>query len=153
MTADSQSPAGDRRPDGKAAAGAAAPGIFDGAGDLVHELRGVAHDYLTLAALETKRAGQSLVIMIAAGVMMAILLVSGWLGLVAAAVFGLVAAGMPPGFAILLAVAANVLVAVALYFVIRYKRRYLAYPATLRNLKPRGGTTHADGRRYAEGVH
>ncbi|HEX7030211.1 MAG TPA: phage holin family protein [Gammaproteobacteria bacterium] len=125
------------------------PGIFDGASDLVHELRGVAHDYLTLAALETKRAGLSLVVMIAAGVMMAILLVSAWLGIVAAGVVGMIAAGMAAWAALLIAVVANIVVAAALYGLIRYKRRYLAYPATLRNLAPR----RAAETPQAEGLH
>lgn len=129
------------------APGNAGPGIGQEAGELLRELQGVAHDYFTLAALETKRAGQSLVIMLAAGVMMAILAVSAWLGLVTAGVFGLVAAGLAAGWAILLAVLANVALAGALYLLIRYKRRYLAFPATLRNLRPAQG---AHGR---QGVH
>ena len=114
----------------------AEPGIFEGAGSLLREMRGIAHDYMALVALETKRAGQSLMIMMAAAVMMAILLVSAWLGLVAAAVFGMMAAGMAPGWAMLVAVAANLLVAAGLYFLIRHKRQDLAFPATIRNLRP-----------------
>lgn len=115
---------------------ATGPGLMEGAGSLLRELQGVAHDYIVLAALETKRAGMSLVIMLAAGVMMAILLVSAWLGLVTAGVFGLMAAGLAAGFAILVAVLANLLLAAALYLVIRYKRHDLAFPATVRNLRP-----------------
>lgn len=114
------------------------PGLMEGAGSLLRELKDVAHDYVVLAALETKRAGLSLVIMLAASVMMAILLVSAWLGLVAAGVFGLMAAGLAPGFALLIAVLANLLLAVGLYLVIRYKRHDLAFPATVRNLRPSG---------------
>jgi len=115
---------------------ATGPGFFEGAGGLLREFQGVAHDYVVLAALETKRAGQSLVIMLAAGVMMAILLVSAWLGLVTAGVFGMIAAGVAPWLAILIAVVANLALSAALYGVIHYKRRYLAFPATLRNLRP-----------------
>lgn len=122
------------------------PGLMEGAGSLIRELQGVAHDYIVLAALETKRAGLSLVIMLAAGVMMAILLVSAWLGLVAAGVFGLMAAGLAPGWAILIAVVANLLLAVALYLVIRHKRHDLAFPATVRNLRPARAEQH-------EGLH
>lgn len=112
------------------------PGILEGAGSLLREMRGIAHDYMSLVALETKRAGQSLMIMMAAAVMIAILLVSAWLGLVAAGVFGMTAAGMAPGWAILVAVIANLLVAAGLYFLIRHKRQDLAFPATIRNLRP-----------------
>ena len=43
---------------------------------LWHELRAMVHEQLTLVALETRLAGTSLVNMIAAGVMVAILLIS-----------------------------------------------------------------------------
>lgn len=112
------------------------PGLMEGAGELIKALRGVAHDYVVLAGLETKRAGQSLVMMLAAGVMMAILAVSAWLGLVVAGVFALIAAGLAPSLAVLVAVLANLLFAGGLYLLIRYKRRYLAFPAMTRNLQP-----------------
>jgi hypothetical protein len=51
-------------------------GLLEDVKSLWNELTGLAHDTLHLAALETKLAGQSLVTMIAAGVMIAILL--GW---------------------------------------------------------------------------
>lgn len=122
------------RPEGGAPA--TGPGLLEGAGGLLREFQGVAHDYAVLAALETKRAGMSLVIMLAAGVMMAILLISAWLGLVTAGVFGMIAAGMAAWLAILVAVVANLALAAGLYAVIHFKRRYLAFPATLRNLRP-----------------
>ncbi len=129
---------------------ATGPGLLEGAGSLLREMQGMAHDYVVLAALETKRAGQSLIIMIAAGVMMAILLVSAWLGLVAAGVFGMIAANLSPALAILVAVLANLAVAAGLYFLIRYKRRDLAFPATIRSLRPaRADETDLQGK----GVH
>lgn len=132
------------QPDGNTAGA----GLFEGANALLNELRGVAYDYLLLIGLETKRAGQSLIVMIAAGVMMAILVVSAWLGLVAAAVAAMIGAGVAPWLALTLAVVANLVVAAALYALIHFKRRYLAFPATMRNLKPRAPA--ANGRR---GVH
>ena len=103
---------------------------------LWHELRGLAHDQLTLATLETKLAGKSLVTMIAAGVMVAVLLVSAWLGLMGAAVLGLVSIGVMASTAMLLAVAANLVFALILYGVIRRHSRHLQFPATLRSLRP-----------------
>ena len=58
------------------------------------ELRGLAHDHLQLAALETQRAGESLVTMITAGMIVAGLLLSAWLGLVGAAVLALTGSGV-----------------------------------------------------------
>ena len=111
-------------------------GILEDAQSLWHELRGLTHDRFRLATLETQRAGQSLVAMIVAGVMVAGLLSSAWLGLMAAAVLELVKNGIVASSAILLAVVFNLLLALILFGVIRRKSRYLRFPATLRSLQP-----------------
>ena len=49
-------------------------GMLEDAQSLWHELRGLAHDRFRLAALETRQAGESLVAMVAAGVMVGVLL-------------------------------------------------------------------------------
>lgn len=127
-------------PKGEPAATGIAPpgdaGLLDEAKSFWHELRGLAHDQLTLAALETKLAGKSLVTMIAAGLMVAVLLVSAWLGLVAAAVLWLISMGVVASIAMLLAVAANLGMAWVLYQVIRRQSHHLQFPATLRSLRP-----------------
>ncbi len=110
--------------------------VLDDAQSLWHELRGLTHDRFRLAALETQRAGKSLVTMIVAGVMVAGLLSSAWLGLMAVAVLELVKNGIVVSSAILLAVAFNFLLALILFVVIRRKSRYLRFPATLRSLQP-----------------
>jgi hypothetical protein len=105
--------------------------VLEDAQSLWHELRWLTHDRFWLAALETRRAGESLVSMITAGVMVAFLLSSAWLGLMAAAVLGLIANGVMASSAILLAVAFNLLLALILCLVMRRKSRYLQFPATL----------------------
>ncbi|MGR8997468.1 MAG: phage holin family protein [Gammaproteobacteria bacterium] len=107
---------------------------------LCQELRGLSHDRFRLAALEARRAGESLVAMIVAGVIIGILLSSAWLGLMAAAVLELIEHGVRTNSAIVLAVAFNLLLALILYGVIRRKSRYLQFPATLSSLqtKPNG---------------
>ncbi len=110
--------------------------LLDDAQSLWHELRGLSHDHFRLAALETRRAGESLVVMIMAAVMVAVFLNGAWLGLVAAAVLGLVEHGIVASSAILLAVAFNLLLALILCVVIRRKSRYLQFPAILRSLQP-----------------
>ena len=110
--------------------------MLEDAQSLWHELRGLINDRFRLAALETQRAGKSLVDMIVAGIMVAVLLISAWLGLLIAAVLGLVAHGMVASSAILLAVAFNLLLTLILFGVIRRKSRYLQFPATLRSLQP-----------------
>lgn len=109
--------------------------VLEDAQSLLHELGGLTHDRLLLAALETRRAGESLVSMIIAGVMVAFLLSSAWLGLMTAAVLGLIDKGVVASSAILLAVAFNLLLALILCRVMRRKSRYLQFPATLRSLQ------------------
>ena len=111
-------------------------GVLEDAQSLWHELRELTHDRFRLAALETQRAGKSLVDMIVAGIMVAVLLINAWLGLLTAAVLRLVAHGMVASSAILLAVAFNLLLTLLLFGVIRRKSRHLQFPATLRSLQP-----------------
>lgn len=112
-------------------------GLPQEAQGLWHELRGLAHDHLQLAALETQRAGESLVTMITAGMMVAGLLLSAWLGLVGAAVLVLTSRGvMASDSALLLAVAVNLLVALVLCGVIRRRSHHLRFPANTRSLRP-----------------
>jgi uncharacterized membrane protein YhiD involved in acid resistance len=80
--------------------------------------------------------------MIGAGVMVAILLVSAWLGLTGAAVLWLVSIGVMASIAMLLAVAANLVFALILYDVIRRQSRHLQFPATLRSLRPVRSSLH-----------
>mgnify|MGYP001159284014 CR=1 FL=1 len=101
------------------------------------ELRGLAHDHLQLAALETQRAGESLVTMIAAGMIVAGLLLSAWLGLVGAAVLALTGSElMDRDSALLLAVAVNLLAALILCGVIRRQSHHLRFPANTRGPQP-----------------
>ena len=111
-------------------------GLLEEVKSLWHQLCVLAHDRLTLAALETRLAGKSLVTMIAAGVMIAGLLVSAWMGLMGVVVLWLLSIGVMASIALLLAVAANLVFAMILYAVIRLKSRYLQFPATIRSLRP-----------------
>lgn len=111
-------------------------GVLEDAQSLWLELRELFHAHFRLAALETRRAGESLVAMVVAGVMVAVLLNGVWLGLVAAAVLELVENGVATSSAILLAVAFNLLAALILLGLIRRKSRYLKFPAIQRSLRP-----------------
>jgi uncharacterized membrane protein YqjE len=119
-------------------------GVLEDAQSLWHELLGLTHDRFRLAALETRRVGESLVVMIAAGMMVAALLGCAWLGLVAAAVLWLIENGVLASSSILLAVAFNLLLALLLCGVIRRKSRYLQFPATLHSLQPPASTSRRD---------
>lgn len=111
-------------------------GVLAEAQLLWDELRGLGVDRIRLAALETQRAGDSLVSMLISGVMIAVLLLSAWLGLLAAAVLALIENGFAPSSVILLTVAANLLLTLMLFGAIRRKSRFLQFPSTLRSLQP-----------------
>ncbi|MGZ5009085.1 MAG: phage holin family protein [Methylobacter sp.] len=110
-------------------------GILDNAQALWRELYGFSYDCFHLVALEARRAGQNLVSMVIAGVMVAILLIGAWLGLIAAAVLWLIEHGVVASSAILLTVAATLLFTLILMAVIHRKSRYLQFPATVHSLQ------------------
>lgn len=115
--------------------------VLEDVWSLWHELRGLGHDHFLLAALETRRAGESLVTMLVAGIMLAVLISAAWLGLLAAAVLGLIENGMVASRAILLAVVFNLLLVLIVYGVIRRKSYYLQFPAILASLQPKQRNT------------
>ena len=115
--------------------GEAGGGLMGDVRTLWHQLLGLAHDHLQLAVLETRLAGQSLVAMVAAGVMVALLVVSAWIGLLAAVVVSLVSTGLSVSAAILLGAGANLLVALLLCAFIRRMSRHLLWTASLRSLR------------------
>lgn len=122
------------------------PGVLQEAQLLWHELRAMAHDQLTLAALEARLAGESLVHMLIAGVVIAVLLISAWLGLMAAGIVWLVSLGVLAPAAILGAVLAHLIVAAILYAWLRKQSRHLQFPSTLRSLRPLPIKTHTEAK-------
>lgn len=115
--------------------------VLEEAWALWQQLRGLGHDHFLLAALEIRRAGESLIVMLMAGIMLAVLLISVWLGLLAAAVLKLIEHGVQASTAILLAVAFNLLLVLIVWGVIRRKSCYLQFPATLGSLQPKSRNT------------
>ncbi len=111
--------------------------VADNIQSLWHELRELNFLHLRLAALEVQQAGNSLVVMIIAGVMIAILLSAAWLGFLAAVLLVLSRYEiLTDNIALVsLAVALNLLLVLILARVIRSKSYYLRLPATLRSLK------------------
>ena len=104
---------------------------------LWQELRGLAHDRLELAALETQRAGESLVAMVVAGMLVAGLVLSAWLGVLGAAMLALISLGiMATGSALLLAVSLNLVIALMLWRHIGRLSHDLRFPANGRSLEP-----------------
>lgn len=111
-------------------------GPLDDAIVLAHELRGLLHDQLQLVACEARLAVHCLTTMVAAAVVIGVLLVTAWLGVMAAAALSLISLNFAPATSVLLLAALNLLVAL---FACRFLRRHslsLGFPATLRSLTP-----------------
>ena len=141
MDAANAADSGPERPsvaaDGAASAESVSAGLIDNASALWVDLKGLAHDHLELAALETRRAGESLVSIVAYGVVVGVLGVSAWLGLAAALVLWLIDRGVPASGALILAVLVNLAGAFGFVLAIRRTSQALRFPATVRALKPR----------------
>lgn len=115
-------------------------------------LKGLVANHALLAVLELQRAGISLVKMVAAGIIISILIVSAWMGLVAAAVVWAVGAGANWGVALLVAAIANIAVAVGIAFWAKSQIPDLLFAATLRQLRkdvPNSENEHAPNRSVA----
>lgn len=105
------------------------------------DLRGLTHDHLQLAALEARRAGNSLVSMLVAGVVMAVLLISVWSALMAAAALALIQNHVMGDIEVVLSIAAaNLVFALLLLWFVRRKSRHLLFPETIRSFRDREGT-------------
>jgi hypothetical protein len=111
-------------------------GVLEDMLSLWDELQGLGHDHFRLAALETRRAGQSLVTMLATSVLMVLLLNSAWLGLLAGGVVWLLENGIKASSALMLTVALNLLLLLICIRVIRRHSRYLQFPALTNGLNP-----------------
>jgi hypothetical protein len=111
-------------------------GVLEDMLSLWDELQGLGHDHFRLAALETRRVGQSLVTMLATSVLMVLLLNSAWLGLLAGGVVWLLENGIKASSALMLTVALNLLLLLICIRVIRRHSRYLQFPALTNGLNP-----------------
>jgi uncharacterized membrane protein YqjE len=111
------------------------PDLLKDALCLWDNLRELSHDHFRLAALETQRAGMSLVAMLVLGLMLAVILNAVWFGLMALLIFGLLENGVDVLSALLLAIACCLLLVLALVIAIRRKSYYLQYPAIGRSLQ------------------
>jgi uncharacterized membrane protein YqjE len=98
-------------------------------------VKALVQDHALLAVLEVQRAGISLVKMVAAGIIISILVVSAWMGIVAAVVVWAIGAGANWGLAILIAALVNIIVAVAIAFWAKKQIPDLLFAATLRQLR------------------
>lgn len=141
---------GDAEPAAWGSAKPRPPGLVDEIKALWNDARGLVHDQLELAALETRLAGQSLAVIVGAGVAIAILLVSAWLGLLGVLVLLLILLGVWASLALLFAVALNLLIAGGLYLLIRNRSRMIGWKATLASIRPGTANSRATVSRPAD---
>jgi len=98
--------------------------------------RGLLSNLLDLFGLEARRAGLVLVLMLACGVIGAVLTVAAWIGLLAALVLWAVSLGIEWQVALGAVAIVNAAGASALFWLCARASRDLAFPATRRELRP-----------------
>lgn len=109
--------------------------LLESAEGLWAEVQGILHDHLQLAALETRRAGESLVAILACAVVAGVLAASAWLGVVGVFALLLDHAGLPPAASLGLVVLVNLIGVLVALLAIRRRGRHLGFPATLSALR------------------
>lgn len=112
-------------------------GLFDEFKALIGSIRALIKDHAHIAALETRQAGESLVKIIAMGLIATFMIFTGWLALIGALVMLLLAfTALSPIIALLLVVLVHGLATVGLVFAIRTQSRHLLFPTVVQNLNP-----------------
>lgn len=99
--------------------------------------RGWMSNFLALVSLEARRAGLTLVWMVAGGLAAAVFIVGAWVALLAAFALCAVAIGFPPVATALAIAAANLLAGFCLIRVCIAASRDLLFSATRRQLAPK----------------
>lgn len=112
------------------------PDLGEHAASIARELRGLVHDHLELATLESRLLVHRLLRMAMIAVFSALVLAGAWFALTGAAVFVLISSGLAPAVAMALLAAANVLLALGGLLLLRRTSARLGWPATQRTLKP-----------------
>lgn len=117
-------------------ASAPPPDLGEHAASLAREVRGLVHDHLELATLESRLFIRRVLGMAMIAVFSALVLASAWLALAGAVVFILINLGVAPPLALALLSATNVLLALGGWLLLRRTSAWLGWPATQRTLKP-----------------
>lgn len=109
-------------------------GIFSGIAGALSAVRRVFADLFRLFSLEVRRAGLTLMWMVALGATAALLVVTAWLGFMGAVASWAVSLGATWASAIVAIALANMVAAAASMFVCVTMSRNLLFPATQRQL-------------------
>jgi uncharacterized membrane protein YqjE len=115
----------------------APPGLGSAAVRLVSETRQLVADFVHLAVLDARRAGVRLAMLLSAGLLIAILVITAWMGFVAAGIVWMFDRGVSWPIAIAIAALINIAAAAALAWWARHLVSEMPFTALLRQL--RGG--------------
>lgn len=111
------------------------PGLGSALGQLVSDTRQLLADFAHLAVIDARRAGLRLAMLLSAGLMIAILLVTAWMGFVAAGIVWMFDRGVSWPLAIALAALLNIAAAAGLAWWARHLVAEMPFTALLRQLK------------------
>lgn len=118
------------------------PGVGELAGRLIGDLRRLVSDFAQLAVLDARRAGVRLAMLLSAGLLIAILLITAWMGFVAAGIVWMFDQGVSWPAAIAVAAVINIAAAAVLAWWARHLVSEMPFTALLRQLRgdPPGGS-------------
>src|SRR5919106_5904999 len=111
------------------------PGFGQLLGRLVSETRQLVSDFAHLAVLDARRAGVRLAMLLSAGLIIAILVVTAWMGFVAAGIVWMFDRGVSWPLAIAIAALINIAGAAALAWWARHLVDEMPFTALLRQLR------------------
>jgi uncharacterized membrane protein YqjE len=117
------------------AAGPRQPGVGELLARLVSDTRQLIADFAHLAVLDARRAGVRLAMLLSAGLLIAILLITAWMGLVAAGIVWMFDQGVSWPLAIAIAALTNIAAAAALAWWARHLVSEMPFTALLRQLR------------------
>lgn len=112
-----------------------APGLGELLARLVGEMRELAGDFAHLAVLDARRASVRLAMLLSAGLLIAVLLITAWMGIVAAGIVWMFGRGVSWPLAIGIAALINVAAAGLLAWWARHLVSELPFTALLRQLR------------------
>jgi uncharacterized membrane protein YqjE len=116
-------------------AGAARPGLGSLLARLVGEAKSLVTDYAELAVLDARRAALNLAWLLGAVLVVAVLVITAWMGLVASLIIWMFNEGVSWGIAIGVAALLNLLAAGGLLYWMRHLLAELPFTALLRQLR------------------
>jgi uncharacterized membrane protein YqjE len=118
-------------------------GLGSAVGQLVSETRQLVADFVHLAVLDARRAGVRLAMLLSAGLLIAILVITAWMGFVAAGIVWMFDRGVSWPLAIAIAALINIAGAAALAWWARHLVSEMPFTALLRQLKGDTGNHEA----------